>query len=66
MKTLELNQMENVEGGNTVDAICVGIGAGDVVYSLGVELEFWNPIGWLSAAMLVASAACTGYAASQL
>jgi len=66
MKTLELNQMESVEGGNAVDAACVAIGAGSVVYDLGVMSNWWNPIGWLSATMLVADAACVGYAASQL
>lgn len=65
MKTLELKELELIEaGGDIVAGLCVGIGAGSVVYA--VATNWWNPVGWVSAAFLVADAACLGYAASQL
>lgn len=67
MKTLELKELELIEaGGDIVAGLCVGIGAGSVVYAVGVATNWWNPVGWVSAAFLVADAACLGYAASQL
>ena len=48
------------------DGMCVGVVWGCAVYAIGVATNWWNPVGWVSAAFLVADAACLGYAASQL
>jgi hypothetical protein len=66
MKTLKLEEIENLNGGDFVGGLCVGIGAGSVVYGVGVLTNWWNPVGWVSAAFLVADAACIGYAASNI
>lgn len=66
MNELSINEMEAHAAGGVVDGLCVGIGAGSVVYAGGVATNFWNPIGWVSAAFLVADVACLGYAASKL
>lgn len=66
MNTLEVYQMEDHEGGDFIAGLCIGLGAGSVVYAAGAATNFWNPIGWVSTAFLVADAACVGYAASNL
>lgn len=59
MKTLELNQMQNVEGGSDfVDGMCLSVAVGSGVYGVGLIFNWWNPIGWVSAAFLVADFAC--------
>ncbi len=67
MNTLSLNEMElQFAGGDIVAGLCVGIGAGSVVYAAGALTNFWNPIGWISVAFILADVACLGYAAGQL
>ncbi len=66
MKTLELNQMQELTAGDFVGGLCVGIGAGSAVYGVGVLTNWWNPVGWVSAAFIVADVACLGYAASNV
>lgn len=66
METLTVAKMEAHYGGNLVDGLCVGIGAGSVVYGVGVLTNWWNPVGWASATFLAADAACIAYAASNL
>jgi|TARA_B110000259_G_C13995603_1_gene394273 hypothetical protein len=56
MKTLELNQMETLEGGN--DAFCNGVYTAGAIYTIGAATQFWNPVGWVSIAFLAVSAAC--------
>lgn len=66
MRTLTAVEMESHLGGDLVDGLCVGIGAGSVVYAAGIITNWWNPVGWASATFIVADAACIAYAASQL
>lgn len=47
MKTLNLEQMEMVEGGraDVIEAACLAAGMGVGVQLVGVALNLWNPIG---------------------
>ena len=65
MKTLELTKMEELQGGDFVGGVCGGIGAASAVYAIGLSTNWWNPVGWVSAAFLVADVACVGYGISQ-
>lgn len=65
MKTLELNQMEELTAGDFVGGLCGGIGAASVVYAIGAYTQWWNPVGWVSIAFIAADAACVGYGISQ-
>lgn len=62
METLSFEQMENVHGGGDwlTDA-CKVIGAGSLIYVIGVEACWWNPIGWVSAAFIAVDAGCLMY-----
>jgi len=66
MKTLSLNEMELQSAGDIVAGFCVGIASGSAIYGIGVATNWWNPVGWVSAAFLVADVGCLGYAAGQL
>jgi predicted phage tail protein len=67
MKALEIRRLEKISGGNDfVNGLCVGIGAGSVVYAIGLATSWWNPVGWVSGAFLVADAACLAYAGASL
>jgi hypothetical protein len=66
MIAINIEKTENTIGGGFVDGLCVGIGAGSILYGAGVATNFWNPVGWASATFLVADAACLVYAASKL
>lgn len=65
MKKIELYQMENLQGGDFIGGLCGGIGAASVVYAVGIATQWWNPVGWASAAFLVTDAACVAYGISQ-
>jgi len=64
MKNLSTYEMETYIGGNFVSGVCEGIAAGSVVYEVGVVSEWWNPVGWVSGAMIVGDAACAAYGLS--
>ena len=66
MRVLEINELEKINGEGFIGGLCIGIGTGSVVYGAGVLTNFWNPVGWVSAAFLAADAACLAYGASQL
>ena len=67
MKKIELNSLVAFEGGGRIlNGVCVGIGAGSVIYGIGAATNFWNPVGWVSAAFILADVACLAYGASQL
>ena len=66
MKELTLQQMESIKAGEFVAGLCIGIGAGSAVYAIGTITNWWNPVGWVSAAFVVADVACLAYAASNL
>jgi len=66
MEKLTIRQMEIINGGDFIDGFCAAIGGGSIIYAIGVETNFWNPIGWVSAGFLAADAACLIYGASQL
>ncbi|WP_353167660.1 hypothetical protein [Flavobacterium sp.] len=53
MKKLELNQIENINGGINKAEFCAGFGLVALGYEAGVVANFWNPIGWGGAASLV-------------
>lgn len=46
MKTIELENMYQIQGGDAADEFCVGFGAVASVYAIGVLANWWNPIGW--------------------
>ncbi len=59
MKKLELEQYENIVGGiAAIDGMCAAVG----VASLVALTNFWNPVGWIAAALVVGSVGCVGYA----
>lgn len=66
MKKIQICDLENYNGGDFISGLCVGLGAGSVVYAGLLATQFWNPVGWVSAGFLVADAACLGYAYDQL
>jgi hypothetical protein len=67
MRKIEINRMESIDGGNDlVNGLCITLGAGSVVYTIGAATNWWNPVGWVSAAFLVADGACILYAADQV
>ena len=66
MKTLTIEQMEQVNGDGVVETACAILAGGSAVYGWGLFLGWWNPIGWLSATLLVADTACAGYALATL
>ncbi|MFY0689952.1 MAG: hypothetical protein JXQ90_22465 [Cyclobacteriaceae bacterium] len=66
MRELDITLMEDIQGGGFVAGVCVGIGAGSIIYATGLATNFWNPIGWASAAFIVADAACLVYGAANI
>lgn len=65
MRTLELEKMNTINGGEGfVGGLCSGIAIGSGVYAVGLFTNWWNPVGWLSAAFVVADVACAAYALS--
>ncbi len=65
MKELSFERMEEIEGGLTlIGKTCAVLALGSVVYGVGAALNWWNPIGWVSAAALSADLVCGIYAFS--
>lgn len=59
MKTLELNQMENIQGYGWFDDACTGFGLGIVALEAGAYLMLWNPVGQVATgAILAVTAIC--------
>ncbi len=56
MRTLEMNQMEEIEGGGHE---CAGAAAAVAATALGIALT--GPAGWLGAAFIIASGAYEGH-----
>jgi len=61
MKALDLNLMTEINGGGLISAACTGFTIGSVVVGVGVLLNWWNPAGWVGAAMLAVDAGCLIY-----
>lgn len=62
MKVLEINQLENISGGDFITGVCAGVGAGVAVYGAGFALNWWNPVGWGGTlAIAVVGGACVTY-----
>lgn len=69
MKKLELNKMENLQGGDFVTGVCSGLGIAGGVTAVGANAvalgiaatNFWNPAGWLAGAFAVAAIGCGSY-----
>lgn len=62
MEKIEIAKLGEIIGGNDfVNGLCVGLASGSVVYALGLATSWWNPVGWVSGAFLVADAACGVY-----
>lgn len=74
MKTLELNELENVNGGDFVGGFCAGVATVGGGYAIGGNLaaitagavsNLWNPVGWvLGAAAIVAVGCAANYIAN--
>ncbi|MFC4872588.1 hypothetical protein [Negadavirga shengliensis] len=64
MKELTLEELSVVEGGGFVSGACAGVAIGSAVYAVGAYTNFWNPVGWVSAAFLVVDVACAIYTIS--
>lgn len=61
MTQLSYLEMSFDAGGRVKDALAVGCGvivAGEGVYWIGAASQWWNPVGWVSTGLAVASAAC--------
>jgi hypothetical protein len=64
MKTrkLSIEEMEELEGGGiSIEKACASLAIGSVVYAYGLITNWWNPVGWISASLLVGDAACAVY-----
>lgn len=58
MKNLNLKQCEEIIGGNDfVSGLCTAATIGSLV----ALTNFWNPVGWISSALVVADVACVAY-----
>lgn len=44
MKTIDLKKMENIQGGDAIEGVCIGFGIGSTVLGLA---NVWNPPGWV-------------------
>lgn len=67
MKVLEKNNLMEIKAGaGFVDGVCAGLAAGSLIYGIGAATNFWNPVGWVSAAFIVADGACLAYGISQM
>jgi len=61
-QTLNLMDMESLNGGNKVDNFCLGFGAVSTAYAIGVAANWWNPIGWGGTVTgLVIAGGCAAY-----
>lgn len=59
MKTMSVSEMESFCGSEGfIGGLCAGIGTASVIFAIGAATNFWNPIGWVSAAFIVADVAC--------
>lgn len=61
MKTLEINEIEDITGGGFIDGLCAGIMTGSAIYAVGAITNFWNPVGWVSKTFIVADLACVAH-----
>ena len=67
MRELNLNQMLTIEGnGDFMNGFCAGMTVVSVGAGIAAATNFWNPIGWAGAVLLVADAGCAAYGISQL
>ncbi len=46
VKILNVDQLDNLVGGGTIDSFCAGWDAVAGVYAVGVWANWWNPVGW--------------------
>lgn len=59
MKTLELNEMEEVQGGGWFSDACWAFGSVAAIWEVGALLNAWNPIGQAAlVGFVVIGAAC--------
>ena len=59
MKTLDLNQMEKIQGEGWFKDACWGFAAGAAIYEAGALANIWNPIGASAAlGMALVGGAC--------
>ncbi|WP_457617976.1 hypothetical protein [Lutibacter sp.] len=56
MKKIDLQKLENIQGGDFIEGACAGFGIGTTVLALA---NVWNPSGWL---LLGVGVGCAGYA----
>jgi hypothetical protein len=61
MKELKLEQYENIIGGS-VDSAIGGLCAAAGIASIVALTNWWNPVGWVAAALVVADVSCVTYA----
>ena len=66
MEELTFREMESINAGGFIAGACVGITAGSFIYGVGLYTNWWNPVGWVSAAFLVADGACLAYGVANL
>jgi hypothetical protein len=55
MKEIEIQKLENIQGGNFIEGACAGFGIGVTVLGLA---NVWNPSGWL---ILGVATGCVAY-----
>ncbi|HET8858613.1 hypothetical protein [Marivirga sp.] len=54
MKIIELDKLEEIRGGDTLDGVCIGFTIGTAGLSIASAANFWNPVGWGAAVVLAA------------
>ena len=61
MEELKLAECENINGVDFVGGLC----AAATVGSLVALTNFWNPVGWVAATLVVVDIGCVAYTLSQ-
>ncbi len=62
MRTLEIEELVEIQGGDIVTGLCAGVAMGSAIYGLGLLTNWWNPVGWVSGGFIAVDAACALYA----
>ena len=63
MKKIDFEAMASLNGGDNITAACTGLAIGNVALGIAALANWWNPVGWVGGAILLADVACIAYTA---
>ena len=66
MKKLDIENLQEINGGNFVSSACLGLATGELIAGAVASTNWWNPAGWVAGVFLAADVACIAYGYSQL